>query len=214
MADLSGEPSMEDILASIKRVIKEGEAPAPRRTPPPPARDEEPAARDAILELNEPLSMPTPSPVQQQSALDPWEERLAAASAPLPSSPERSSPGPSNPGFSSSVSAAPASSAAVPQSPVPPTPAPPAPPPPAAMSAHEVDDSPVVSPATVEATRGALGALSRLIVKPEAESDGTLEGLVREMLRPMLSDWLDQNLPQLVEQMVAREIAKITSSQG
>lgn len=209
MADLSGEPSMEDILASIKRVIKEGEAPAPRRTPPPPARDEEPAARDAILELNEPLSMPTPSPVQQQPALDPWEERLAAASAPLPSSPERSSPG-----FSSSVSAAPASSAAVPQSPVPPTPAPPAPPPPAAMSAHEVDDSPVVSPATVEATRGALGALSRLIVKPEAESDGTLEGLVREMLRPMLSDWLDQNLPQLVEQMVAREIAKITSSQG
>ncbi len=209
MADLSGEPSMEDILASIKRVIKEGEAPAPRRTPPPPARDEEPAARDAILELNEPLSMPNPSPVQQQPALDPWEERLAAASAPLPSSPERSSPG-----FSSSVSAAPASSAAVPQSPVPPTPAPPAPPPPAAMSAHEVDDSPVVSPATVEATRGALGALSRLIVKPEAESDGTLEGLVREMLRPMLSDWLDQNLPQLVEQMVAREIAKITSSQG
>ncbi|WP_022685922.1 DUF2497 domain-containing protein [Sphingomonas phyllosphaerae] len=214
MADLSGEPSMEDILASIKRVIKEGEAPAPRRTPPPPARDEELAARDAILELNEPLSMPTPSPVQQQPALDPWEERLAAASAPLPSNPERSSPGPSNPGFSSSVSAAPASSAAVSQSPVPPTPAPPAPPPPAAMSAHEVDDSPVVSPATVEATRGALGALSRLIVKPEAESDGTLEGLVREMLRPMLSDWLDQNLPQLVEQMVAREIAKITSSQG
>ena len=70
-----------------------------------------------------------------------------------------------------------------------------------------------VSAATVEATRGALGSLSRLLVKPEPESDGTLEGLVREMLRPMVSAWLDRNLPEIVEQLVAREIAKITAGQ-
>jgi cell pole-organizing protein PopZ len=202
MADLSGEPSMEDILASIKRVIKEGEAPAPRRAPPPPppVRDEEPAARDAILELNEPLSMPATSPVQQPPAPDPWEERLAAAMVPPASS--------AAPPISAPSSPAPSSNA--PSNPLPPTPTPPAPP---VANVAEADGGAVVSPATVEATRGALGALSRLIVKPEAESDGTLEGLVREMLRPMLSDWLDQNLPHLVEQMVAREIAKITSSQ-
>lgn len=70
-----------------------------------------------------------------------------------------------------------------------------------------------VSAATVEATRGALGSLSRLLVKPEPDSDGTLEGLVREMLRPMVSTWLDRNLPAIVEQLVAREIAKITAGQ-
>ncbi|WP_157085230.1 DUF2497 domain-containing protein, partial [Sphingomonas adhaesiva] len=81
-------------------------------------------------------------------------------------------------------------------------------------SAAAAIDAAAVSARTVEATRGALGALSRLVVKPEGDSDGTLEGLVRDMLRPMLSEWLDQNLPRLVEQMVAREIAKITNGQG
>ena len=67
-----------------------------------------------------------------------------------------------------------------------------------------------MSQETAQATRGALDALSRLLVKPEPDSDGTLEGLVREMLRPMLREWLDANLPGLVESIVAREIAKIT----
>ena len=70
--------------------------------------------------------------------------------------------------------------------------------------------APGVSPATAEAARGALGQLSRLVVKPEVGSDGTLEGLVKDLLRPMVSEWLDANLPRLVEEMVAREIAKIT----
>ena len=48
------------------------------------------------------------------------------------------------------------------------------------------------------------------MIKPDAGSDGTLEGLVRDMLRPMLAEWLDANLPELVEAMVAKEIARIT----
>ena len=68
----------------------------------------------------------------------------------------------------------------------------------------------LLSEQTTQATRGALDALSRLMVKPEPGSDGTLEGLVRDMLRPMLREWLDANLPALVETLVAREIAKIT----
>ena len=111
----------------------------------------------------------------------------------------------------------------------PPAPPPPAPPPvepraaPAARAAapqhhvpaadHHDAQAAHVSAATVEATRGALGSLSRLLVKPEPDSDGTLEGLVREMLRPMVSAWLDRNLPEIVEQQVAREIAKITAGQ-
>lgn len=86
---------------------------------------------------------------------------------------------------------------------------------PAHHAPTEPHDAPAahVSAATVEATRGALDSLSRLLIKPEPESDGTLEGLVREMLRPMVATWLDRNLPVIVEQLVAREIAKITAGQ-
>jgi cell pole-organizing protein PopZ len=79
--------------------------------------------------------------------------------------------------------------------------------------AQRADDD-ILSGRTAEASRGALEALSRLIVKPETEGSDTLEGLVREMLRPMLREWLDAHLPELVEQMVAREIARITSQAG
>jgi len=40
--------------------------------------------------------------------------------------------------------------------------------------------------------------------------DKTLEALVKEMLRPMLKDWLDENLPPLVERLVEREIQRIS----
>jgi len=98
-------------------------------------------------------------------------------------------------------------------------PMPPAPPPRIPSSApqdapsawtDEATAASILSEQTAQATRGALDALSRMLVKPEAPSDGTLEGLVREMLRPMLREWLDANLPGMVETLVAREIAKIT----
>jgi cell pole-organizing protein PopZ len=38
----------------------------------------------------------------------------------------------------------------------------------------------------------------------------TVEELVKEMLRPMLKAWLDQNLPGMVEQMVQKEIQRVT----
>lgn len=38
----------------------------------------------------------------------------------------------------------------------------------------------------------------------------TVEDLVSDMLRPMLKDWLDANLPQLVERMVRSEIERMS----
>jgi cell pole-organizing protein PopZ len=38
----------------------------------------------------------------------------------------------------------------------------------------------------------------------------TLEDLVKEMLRPMLKEWLDRNLPPMVERFVEREIVRLT----
>lgn len=37
-----------------------------------------------------------------------------------------------------------------------------------------------------------------------------LEDIVKEMLRPMLKEWLDKNLPPLVERYVEREIVRLT----
>lgn len=155
MGDISTEPSMEEILSSIKRIIaEEGDAAVASRTRrgrastapsvrAAPAEDEDPEG-EAVLELREPVD----------------EEPRA------PSGVEQATP------------------AARPE--------------------------PILSERAVEATRGPLEALSRMVVKPDVAGSDTLEGLVREMLKPMLRDWLDANLPQIVEAMVAREITRIT----
>ena len=66
MADLSAEPSMEDILSSIKRIIaEEGDAAARKPAPPPPAPHQvQPApvaapVQPEILELSEPMAPAT-----------------------------------------------------------------------------------------------------------------------------------------------------------
>lgn len=41
-------------------------------------------------------------------------------------------------------------------------------------------------------------------------SGATIELLMRDMLRPMLKEWLDENLPSVVERMVEREISRIS----
>ncbi len=38
----------------------------------------------------------------------------------------------------------------------------------------------------------------------------TIEGMVREMLKPMLKSWLDENLPAVVERLVEREIERVS----
>ena len=44
--------------------------------------------------------------------------------------------------------------------------------------------------------------------------DRTLESIVRDMLRPLLQTWLDENLPGVVERLVQEEIARIVGEAG
>lgn len=77
--------------------------------------------------------------------------------------------------------------------------------------AGETTKDKIVSVESEVAARTSLAALSSMVVKSSEQGEGhTLEGLVRDMLRPMLKEWLDANLPTMVEGMVAREIARIT----
>ncbi|MBA2919446.1 DUF2497 domain-containing protein [Sphingomonas sp. MAH-20] len=91
------------------------------------------------------------------------------------------------------------------------SPAPFAPPPRPPAPSAEDEAGALLSATTEAATRHALAALSRMVVKPEdPAADNTLEGLVRDMLRPMLKDWLDANLPGIVQATVDREVARIS----
>lgn len=211
MGDLSSEPSMEDILSSIKRIIaEEGETTpgrgrrAGRAAPPMPSDDE-------VLELSNPMPQQPASQqtTSQQPAKAMPQQRPADAIRAEPVAPvDRAPPAEASPRAEPAVPADAAEPDRQPERAARPAPART----PEPDVADPPSDAPIVSSGTVEATRGALDQLSRLLVRPEPRADGTLEGLVREMLRPMLRDWLDAQLPALVEDMVAREIEKITSA--
>lgn len=53
-------------------------------------------------------------------------------------------------------------------------------------------------------------AFGRLDAVRSANQPQTVEGLMTEMLRPMLKAWLDDNLPALVERLVQAEIERLT----
>ena len=76
---------------------------------------------------------------------------------------------------------------------------------------------PLVETITEEATAGAFAALaSQMGPGSVSENDQkitpsgrTLEEHVLEMVRPMLREWLDKHLPQMVQRLVQREIDRI-----
>lgn len=76
----------------------------------------------------------------------------------------------------------------------------------------------LVSEAASEAAAGSIGALIRSISSDRQVAIGrvglTLEDLVREELRPLLKAWLDSNLPALVERIVRAEIQRVIERTG
>jgi cell pole-organizing protein PopZ len=75
------------------------------------------------------------------------------------------------------------------------------------MFAHNTADRPLISSATSAAVDSAFNTLANTVLVQNAR---TLEDLVREMMRPMLKAWLDDNLPGLVERMVRAEIERVS----
>lgn len=75
--------------------------------------------------------------------------------------------------------------------------------PPPAPNAKE---PPVLSGTTAKAVESAFNSLAATVLTNNAR---TLEDLVKEMLRPMLKSWLDDNLPTLVERIVKAEIERV-----
>jgi cell pole-organizing protein PopZ len=199
------EPSMEEILASIRRIIADDDATKPpAKTPPkaaepakaapapppaaspPPAAAAEPAGQDDIDAMLEDLDE---APAQPATAAPPEEvleltEAMAAPAEPAPASFRRIEPD-QDVVFDE-----------------------PAPAPPPAASPHPPQlDSHLLSNAASAAVHSAFGTLAHSVL---VQNTRTLEDLVKEMLRPMLKSWLDDNLPVMVERMVRAEIERVS----
>lgn len=79
-----------------------------------------------------------------------------------------------------------------------------------AEEAPAMTSGPITDERTADAAAGSLGKLlSKVEFGEEAGSDNTIEGVVRDMLRPMLKEWLDDNLPAIVEKSVELEVQRI-----
>jgi uncharacterized protein len=68
-------------------------------------------------------------------------------------------------------------------------------------------DVPLLSPRTTAALDTAFNSLTHTVL---SQNPRTLEDLVREMLKPMLKAWLDANLPDMVERLVRAEIERVS----
>lgn len=187
MGAVANEPSMEDILSSIKRIIADGSD----RTPPARNAKRRPAAvgdsiaeaadaedrgeagaaddqdESAVLELTDAVAEEDVEPAAILHSIAPVEaESVSPMVPPVIDEPDL----------------------------------------PAGLG--------IISDRSAQAARQSLSHLSSLLVRPEDGESNTLEGMVREMLKPMLKQWLDERLPELVEAMVKKEIDRITGRLG
>ena len=69
------------------------------------------------------------------------------------------------------------------------------------------DDRSLLSTSTTAAVDSAFNSLAQTVL---VQNSRTLDDLVREMLRPMLKAWLDDNLPNMVERLVRAEIDRVS----
>jgi uncharacterized protein len=76
------------------------------------------------------------------------------------------------------------------------------------------DHEPMKQLLSEDATASVASAFGSLAHTVMAQNARTLDDLVREMLRPMLKAWLDDNLPNIVERLVRAEIERVSRGRG
>lgn len=181
---------MEEILASIRRIIaddnpdaaKAAAAPAPAPQPQPSAP---PAPAPAAMSQDDIDAMLADQAAEEADVLDLGE----------PVSPPRAEP-------ASNFRQVPASDVMFREEPMRESA-----PPPVSYVQPDARGDRLLSAETNAAVSAAFGSLASTML---SENSRTIEDLVREMLRPMLKAWLDDNLPGLVERMVRAEIERVS----
>lgn len=179
-----GEPSMEDILASIRRILAEdGAIPAAE----PQSDTERTQAEPAAVEPQKRPPAPPRTPLEPE------------VSAPLP--PQRRPQPFADDVFANAFNQQDDDDeeefVLTPEMRI-------------EVAAGSIGGERVVSERTAASSTDVLSQLASAILDRRDIAVGTrevtLEGMVREMLRPLLREWLDRNLPYLIERLVKREI--------
>ena len=189
------EPSMEEIIASISRIISEDKQSGERSTgtkAPGAAVASAPGERSDILDLTQVVD--EDGSVRR---ISPWAEVPTAPSG----APDAPTASPADPAGRVEPQPSHVDAALEPR-----------------LDARRER---IVSAATSGAAAAAfaqLGALPRERRNDTELSLGgverTLEEIVREMLRPLLQAWLDGHLPGIVERLVREEIARVVGEAG
>ncbi|MAI50021.1 MAG: hypothetical protein CMM16_05635 [Rhodospirillaceae bacterium] len=209
------EPSMEEILASIRRIISaDGDekktAAAERQVIKPlavAAPGEPELNEDAVLELTDEIqadgtvvNLNTGDQVSNFTISEEEVEIKLGAGAEESSEKESSEPEPSTLAFSQGVTA----SEPTPKSALEPE----------NVSVEETVDRLISADAAMNSV-ASLSALAAAVDTRRRALDPSIgprsiEDLVKDVMRPMVGEWLDDNLPSLVERMVAREIDRLS----
>ena len=192
------EPSMEDILSSMRRILSEedegegeekAEAAAPEPEPEPkpePETESEPEPEpEPVIDMVEPEPEPEPVIDLVEPAFEP-EPEPEPAWEPEPGPLPVFGPEPASPPREDVFDLTPT------------------------MVAPAAGSGDIVSGETARTSTDVLSELARAILNRRdigvGSRDLTLESIVREMLRPLLREWLDRNLPYLIERLVKKEI--------
>lgn len=227
------EPSMEEILASIRRIIADDEAkPAEAAPAPVPAAPPKPAVvASAPPPAPKPVPAPAAKPVEKapepaaSNSQDDIDAMLASLEAATAEPEVRAAPPIEDvfeltdemvvadepepafrhvePADDLEFAEAVAASAPPPRFDPPAYDAP--------LRGQPASAPPMMSHTTASAVESAFHSLANTVLSNNAR---TLEDLVKEMLRPMLKSWLDDNLPGLVERVVKAEIERVSRGGG
>ncbi len=220
----AADPSMEDILASIRRILSDdgssGQAGTAATLPPALAQ-----AQRNVLSLDSTMLVREPQATQPIAAGTPLAAlntivppvmeppvTQAPAAAPMPPPAPAPEPVPVQPHAPMHVAHVTHSSIAAPAPMV------------APMSVSAPEPSGLVAASTAAAASASVSELMRTLAAerqqaaqpapqtvPVYRGGPTLEDIVRDEMRPILKAWLDANLPPMVERLVRLEIERVVT---
>ncbi|MBN8535315.1 MAG: DUF2497 domain-containing protein [Rhizobiales bacterium] len=190
----SAEPSMEEILASIRKIIADDSLGTKKDEPPPPPA---PAAAPVAIEEPEPDDSDVLDLADVATVAPPNDDMLIGVGEEAPEMSFDDMPGMPEPVMVDvDMPAAPM--------PVPVM----VTPPPAPLSTPAAMETHILSTETSGLVASAFAALSRNAAMPAPGR--SIEDVVSELLRPMLRDWMDSHLPGIVERLVKAEIERVS----
>lgn len=200
---------MEEILASIRRIISEDE----------PANGEKAEAAsdvqesDDVLELTD-VAEDEPEGEVAEEAVEQVEEETAEADAPAEDDPVEDEIDFDAPAEAAEDDLELREEAEIDEQPEPaaePVAAAPAAPVPSASP----DETALLGAEPAGSATSSLASLVQAVDRahggtPLGDANRTIEDLVKEVMRPMIREWLDENLPGLVDRLVRREIERLS----